>query len=55
MFLISGSYFGVLGILISWNVKKVAPILFTGHLVYMYGWLIISGAHSLPKIIVDSE
>ena len=40
MFLISGSYFGVFGVLISWNVKKDAQILFTGHLVYMnmYGW-----------------
>ena len=37
MFLISGSYFGVLGILISWNVKKDAQILFMGHLVFMYG------------------
>ena len=37
MFLISGSYFTVLDILISWNVKKDGPILFTGHLVYMYG------------------
>ena len=27
MFLISGSYCGVFGILISWNVKKDAPIL----------------------------
>ena len=30
MFLISGSYFGVFGILISWSVKKDAQILFTG-------------------------
>ena len=37
MFLISGSDFDAFGILISWNVKKDAPILFTGHLVYMYG------------------
>ena len=37
MFLISGSYFSVLGILISWNVKTDDPILFMGHLVYMYG------------------
>ena len=37
VFLISGSYFSVLGILISWNVKEGALILFTGHLVYMYG------------------
>ena len=36
MFLISGSYFGVFGILISWDVNKDAPIHFTGHLVYMY-------------------
>ena len=32
MFLISGSYFSVFGILISWNVKKDASIRFTGHL-----------------------
>ena len=37
MFLISGSYFSVLGVLISRNVKNDGPILFTGHLVYMYG------------------
>ena len=53
VFLISGSYFGVFGILISWNVKKDAVILFTGHLVYLYGRLVISGVQSLPKMIVD--
>ena len=35
MFLISGSYFGFFEILISWNVRKGASILFTGHLVYI--------------------
>ena len=29
------------------------PILFMGHLVHMYGSLVISEAHNLPKIIVD--
>ena len=37
MVLISGSYFSVLAILISWNVKKDGPVVFMGHLVYMYG------------------
>ena len=54
MFLISGSYFSVLGILISWNVKKDGPLLFTGHLVICMDDLSFQEPKVYPRLLFIS-